>query len=153
MTIGLTTKFRFNLRNQLLRFEFLTGLTFLLITALIASFSNSIDSSFAAFEEKNGNVNGKLYLVGTLSNNDSPSVSEKEQIISYIEKGNNSYSEGSYDEAIEYFDNALGIDPSDTMALFKKGSTLNELGRYEEATAYFDKVTEYRSSTHWSIEQ
>lgn len=40
---------------------------------------------------------------------------------------------GRLEEAIELFDYALGVDPSDTMAFYSKGIALQRLGRNQEA--------------------
>jgi superkiller protein 3 len=36
---------------------------------------------------------------------------------------------GKYDEAIQYYDKALEIDPNNTLVLNSKGDALNKLGR------------------------
>ena len=45
-----------------------------------------------------------------------------------------------YDEAIQYFDKALQIDPNDTVALNNKGDALYQLGKYDEAIQNYDKA-------------
>ena len=59
---------------------------------------------------------------------------------SLIEQGNTAYDQGRSEEAIQYFDQALAIDPEDTDALISKGSALEDLNRTEEAIQYYDKA-------------
>ncbi|HHT9133341.1 MAG TPA: tetratricopeptide repeat protein [Candidatus Avalokitesvara rifleensis] len=44
------------------------------------------------------------------------------------------------EEAIEYYDKALAIDPNNVLALTNKGVALSELGRHEEAISCYDKA-------------
>jgi len=50
------------------------------------------------------------------------------------------YEQGTYEQAIEYFDSALGIDPNNIDALVGKGIALDGLGRYQEAIVYYDSA-------------
>ena len=43
---------------------------------------------------------------------------------------------GRYEEAIEYYDRALAIDPTLVESLSNKGASLHSLARYEEAVRY-----------------
>jgi tetratricopeptide (TPR) repeat protein len=45
-----------------------------------------------------------------------------------------------YDEALQYYDKVLEIDPKDIDALYDKASVLEDLQRYDEALQYYDKV-------------
>jgi tetratricopeptide (TPR) repeat protein len=45
-----------------------------------------------------------------------------------------------YDEALQYYDKVLAIDPKDIDALYDKASVLEDLERYDEALQYYDKV-------------
>ena len=47
---------------------------------------------------------------------------------------------GRHEEAIEYYDRLLAIDPTEVNALNNKGVALAELGKYQEAIEYFDKA-------------
>ena len=47
---------------------------------------------------------------------------------------------GKYQEAIEWYDKALKIDPNNVFALNNKGLALSNLGKYEEAIEWFDKA-------------
>jgi Flp pilus assembly protein TadD len=49
---------------------------------------------------------------------------------------------GRYEEAEEWFRQALDLDPRDTTAWTNLGLTLNRLGREPEAMACFGKVRE-----------
>jgi Flp pilus assembly protein TadD len=49
---------------------------------------------------------------------------------------------GRYEEAEEWFRQALDLDPRDTTALTNLGLTLNRLGREQDAMACFEKVRE-----------
>ena len=53
-------------------------------------------------------------------------------------RGNNVYEQDRYEEAIEYFDRVLAIDPNHVGALIIKGLALDRLARSEEAIEYFD---------------
>jgi tetratricopeptide (TPR) repeat protein len=50
--------------------------------------------------------------------------------------------QGKYDEAIQAFDNAIGIDPKDVDAWNYKGIALHKLGKYDEAIKAYDKAIE-----------
>jgi tetratricopeptide (TPR) repeat protein len=56
------------------------------------------------------------------------------------DKGAGLDSLGQYEEAIEYYDTALAIDPNHVNALYNKGVALGNLGRYQDAIEYYDKV-------------
>ena len=45
-----------------------------------------------------------------------------------------------YEEAIEYYDKALAIDPNNAKAWYAKGYTLGKLGKYNEAIQAYDRV-------------
>ena len=55
-------------------------------------------------------------------------------------KGESLYRQGSYDEAILSFDQALNISNNET-AWSRRGQALDKLGRYDEAVESFDKAT------------
>ena len=59
---------------------------------------------------------------------------------------------GKYNEAIEYYDKALEIDPENAEALNNKGVALDDLGKYNEAIEYYDKVLEIDPKHADSIE-
>ena len=47
---------------------------------------------------------------------------------------------GRYEDAINYFDKVLKIDPHHIDSLYFKGLTLSDLGRDDEAIEYFDRL-------------
>ena len=53
-----------------------------------------------------------------------------------------SFREGNYEDAIPFFDQAIGIDPSLAPAWYDRGICLRELGRDEEALKNFDRSVE-----------
>lgn len=54
----------------------------------------------------------------------------------------------NYEEAIRYYDQTLGIDPLNPVALFGKGVSLHFLERYEESDAVFDFMLANQSKHH-----
>jgi tetratricopeptide (TPR) repeat protein len=72
-----------------------------------------------------------------------PSVNaqnSEEDVISLNSKALEAINQGRYQEAIEYLDGALAIDPNDVNALYLKGTALSSLGMNQEAIEYFDRV-------------
>ena len=61
---------------------------------------------------------------------------EKEQIDNWIAKGDSLADLKMYQEAIEYDDKVIEIDPTHIDALNNKGIALDDLGRSEEAIEY-----------------
>jgi tetratricopeptide (TPR) repeat protein len=61
-------------------------------------------------------------------------------IKSLVEQGNTAYVEGRSEEAIQYFDQALAIEPDIVIALVNKGLALEDLDRTEEAIQYYDRA-------------
>ena len=49
---------------------------------------------------------------------------------------------GKLHQAIEYFEKALGLNPTYTEALLSLSITLNDMGRYEEAKAVYQRASE-----------
>jgi tetratricopeptide (TPR) repeat protein len=47
---------------------------------------------------------------------------------------------GKHDEAIEYYDKALKINPENELALTYTGLSLTILGKHDEAIEYYDKA-------------
>ncbi len=64
--------------------------------------------------------------------------SEEIEIKALIGKGSALNVLGQYGDAMEYFDNALDMDPDNINALKKKAFTLAQLGELEEAGDYFE---------------
>ena len=66
-------------------------------------------------------------------------ITTTDNVSSLTGKGDALYYQEKYDQAIQYYDKALAIDPNDTYALSSKGYALDGLGKYEEAIEYYDK--------------
>ena len=66
----------------------------------------------------------------------------QEDIDTLFKKGLEAIIRYEYDEAIQYFDKVLEIDPKNVDALNNKGVSLGNLHKYDEAIQYFDKVLE-----------
>lgn len=60
----------------------------------------------------------------------------------FVERGNILDSQGKYEKAVEAYDNALRIDPTDADVIFDKGETLVKLGRVPEAMKCFETATQ-----------
>jgi tetratricopeptide (TPR) repeat protein len=72
-----------------------------------------------------------------------PSViaqNSEEDVDSLRSKATEAYINSRYQEAIEYLDRALAIEPYDPSILSSKGLALAHLGRYEEAIEYYDRA-------------
>jgi tetratricopeptide (TPR) repeat protein len=74
-----------------------------------------------------------------LSVSSSATFSSDEAITLY-NKGLDATNLGNYDEAIQYYDRSLAIDPNNVNALNEKGLTLVALGRHKEAIEYYDRA-------------
>jgi Flp pilus assembly protein TadD len=61
-------------------------------------------------------------------------------ISTLVDKGNALLDLRMYTQAIQNYDQALAIDPTNKYVLFNKGNALNILGNYTQAIQYFDKV-------------
>jgi tetratricopeptide (TPR) repeat protein len=57
----------------------------------------------------------------------------------WYNKGIALYGLGKYNEAIEYYDKSIEIDPNYALAWYNKGSALNKLGRHKEAKECHNK--------------
>jgi superkiller protein 3 len=73
------------------------------------------------------------YSIGLAQTNDN-------YLASLYNKGNALSALGRYEEAIQYYDKVLAIDPNDVDALTNKGVALSALGKSEEAIQYYDKA-------------
>jgi tetratricopeptide (TPR) repeat protein len=69
-----------------------------------------------------------------------PDIYISDNVSKLKEKGDALYKQGRYQEAIEYYDRALAMDPNDVSALNNKGNALGDLGRYQEAIEYYDRA-------------
>ncbi len=59
-----------------------------------------------------------------------------------VSKGSFLVDNGRYEEALEFFEQALLLRPNDPDILNKKGVALRSLGRYDEAVRCFTKSLE-----------
>ena len=51
----------------------------------------------------------------------------------WIERGRDFTEEGKYDAAINAFDEAIKLDPSDAVVWYNKGTSLYDQGKYDES--------------------
>jgi tetratricopeptide (TPR) repeat protein len=58
------------------------------------------------------------------------------------DKGNNAFRNDDFDEAIQYYTEALELDPKDTLALSNRSVTYSRVKKLDEALADAKKVTE-----------
>jgi tetratricopeptide (TPR) repeat protein len=63
------------------------------------------------------------------------------QLETLYNTANNFYDNQKYDEAIQYYDKVLAINPSAVGALNSKGLALDHLQRYDEALQSFELDT------------
>jgi tetratricopeptide (TPR) repeat protein len=77
----------------------------------------------------------------------SPSMINSTQLETLYNTANNFYDNQKYDEAIQYYDKVLAINPSAVGALNSKGLALDHLQRYDEALQSFDKALEIDPSS------
>ena len=71
---------------------------------------------------------------------DAQNATNSTEIDTLLETAKNLYNQQKHDEAIQYLDKALQVDPNNTHALGNKGGALSSLGKYDEAIPYFDKA-------------
>jgi tetratricopeptide (TPR) repeat protein len=67
---------------------------------------------------------------------------DSQKVKDLVNKGNEFFNQGKYEEAIGYYDEALALKPENSEALFNKGTALCQLGKLREAISFFDKVLE-----------
>jgi len=60
----------------------------------------------------------------------------------WVDYGNIYYSQSNYNQAIQYYDAALTIEPYNLRALLNKGNSLYLLGRYSESVDCYNMVLE-----------
>jgi tetratricopeptide (TPR) repeat protein len=70
----------------------------------------------------------------------SSSMINSTQVETLYNTANNFYDNQKYEEALQYYDKVLAIDPSSVNALNSKGLALDHLQRYDEAVQTFDKA-------------
>ena len=82
----------------------------------------------------------------------SSSTINSTEIDTLYNKATSLYDNQRYDEAIQYYDKILAIDPSSVNALNNKGLTLDHLQRYDEAIQYYDKALTIDPSSVTTLE-
>ncbi|USN54978.1 MAG: tetratricopeptide repeat protein [Candidatus Peribacteria bacterium] len=55
---------------------------------------------------------------------------------------------GKYEEALQYYDQALAIDENFVKALANKAVAMADSGKYQESLAYFDRAIELDPSDY-----
>lgn len=76
-----------------------------------------------------------MFFVGVIS-------LDSHKVKDLVNKGNEFFHQGKFEEAIRCYDEALALKPDYSEALFNKGTALCELGKLREAISFFDKVLE-----------
>src|SRR5688500_16391765 len=71
---------------------------------------------------------------------DAQNATNLTDINTLLETSSTLYNQQKYDEAIQYLDKALQIEPNNTNALINKGGALSNLEKYDETIQNFDKV-------------
>ncbi len=64
------------------------------------------------------------------------------KIQEFLKRGDHLLENGKYEEALEYFEKALSLDPDNPNIWNKKGVALRSMGRYGEAIECFNKSLE-----------
>jgi Flp pilus assembly protein TadD len=64
------------------------------------------------------------------------------QIEKLVEKGNSLFKEGKFEEALNFFDQALLLNQNDPELWNRKGVVLRSMGCYDEALECFNKSLE-----------
>ena len=64
-------------------------------------------------------------------------------------KGSSQYDNGNYNDALEYYNKSIEIDPSFDRAWYDKGLALNKKGKYLQAIPCFEKAIEINSSNDY----
>ena len=59
--------------------------------------------------------------------------------VEYFNSGTAAYQNGSYNEAIYYFNQSIKLDPNDALAYSWRGSAYSNLGEMNEALADFNQ--------------
>lgn len=94
----------------------------------------------------------KLYLSGEWSGAESAfkSLSKDYPDSTYVRliQGNISYSLGNLDESVEYYRQALELDPSFGFAHYKLGVCYYRMGRLQESLRSFEQVAGVESQSH-----
>jgi tetratricopeptide (TPR) repeat protein len=74
-----------------------------------------------------------------------PEEPKRRQAVEWVERGNELYEGGYYEDAIELFGRALESDPGFPKAWYNKGVALDKLERYDEALECYERTLEIRA--------
>ena len=66
-------------------------------------------------------------------------MKKSDDVLGLLEFGNKRLDAGDYDNALDFFEQALLIDPTNPDLWNFKGITLRSLGRYDEASDCYNK--------------
>lgn len=67
---------------------------------------------------------------------------DSQKVKDLVNKGNEFFHQGKFEQAIQYYDKALALKPENSEALFNKGNALCGLGKLKGAISFFDKALE-----------
>ena len=95
-----------------------------------------LSSSFFVFDS----IFAQSSLNSLSSSSSSSAMINSTQVETLYNTANNFYDNQKYDEALQYYDKVLAIDPSSVNALNSKGLALEHLQRYDEALQFYDKA-------------
>jgi len=71
---------------------------------------------------------------------DASERSSAEKVQAHISRGNGYFKMGNYDQALQDYDEAIGLDPSNTAALYNRGNIKTAVGQYDKAVADYSKA-------------
>lgn len=70
----------------------------------------------------------------------------------WLEQGNQLFSQGKYEEAIQFYDKLIEVDPQASSAWIGKGKSLDALGKYDEAIKCFEITHNNRNEgINWAL--
>ena len=81
-------------------------------------------------------------LIGLVIHTTLASAESQDNVDDLFKKGLEATFKHKYDEAIQYFDKVLEINPKNVDALNNKAAALIKLAKYDEAIQYLDKILE-----------
>ncbi len=110
---------------------------------IIIAFTILLSSSFFIFDS---------IVAEAQPNSSSSSMINSTQAETLYKTGIDLYDQQKYDEALQFFDKALAINPSYVNALNNKGLALDHLQRYDEALQSFDKALSLDPSNTKALE-